>query len=125
VEDKLTALIWLQNANGFGLQTWLNALNTAHSLADGQCGLSDGSMAGEWRLPNVKELQSLIDFGSFDPALPTSHPFSGVQFAPYWSSTTLAKVLNLAWYVRLDSGRPDADRKGIALGRVWPVRGGH
>ena len=38
-------------------------------LKSGQCGLTDGSVAGNWRLPNVKELQSLIDFAYSKPAL--------------------------------------------------------
>ncbi len=38
-------------------------------LQAGYCGLKDGSTIGQWRLPNVKELHSLIDFGYFYPAL--------------------------------------------------------
>jgi hypothetical protein len=88
--DNLTGLIWLKSANRFAGQTWFNALNAANTLASGSCGFTDGSVAGDWRLPNVKELQSLIDFGHFNPSLPLDHPFSGVQSSLYWSSTTYA-----------------------------------
>ena len=37
------------------------------------------------RLPNVKELQSLIYFGQWNPALPPGHPFSGVLSFAYWT----------------------------------------
>ena len=33
----------------------------------------------DWRLPNVKELQSLLDYGHDYPALPPGHPFIKVQ----------------------------------------------
>ncbi|NIO68243.1 MAG: DUF1566 domain-containing protein, partial [Anaerolineae bacterium] len=56
----------------------------------GECGLGDGSSEGDWRLPNVRELQSLIDYGRQTPALPSGHPFTGVQSSLYWSSTTHA-----------------------------------
>ena len=69
VTDNLTKLIWLKNANAFGLRTWEQALSDANTLASGSAGLTDGSKAGDWRLPNVKELQSLIDFAYFNPAL--------------------------------------------------------
>jgi hypothetical protein len=79
VTDNLTGLIWLQDPTCFGLRNWTDALSDANTLANGSCGLTDGSIAGDWRLPNVKEFQSLIDFGQHDPALPPGHPFSGVQ----------------------------------------------
>ena len=42
-----------------------NALRCANKLNSGECGLSDGSVEGDWRLPNVREMQSLIDYGRF------------------------------------------------------------
>jgi hypothetical protein len=65
VTDHLTGLIWLKNADCDALRStdWATAVFNAHSLASGICGLADGSVAGDWRLPNVKELQSLVDFG--------------------------------------------------------------
>jgi len=56
VTDKLTGLIWLKNANCFGEVNWQTALNNANSLANGHCGLTDNSTAGQWRLPNLAEL---------------------------------------------------------------------
>jgi hypothetical protein len=99
VKDNLTNLIRLKNANCSTINpaNWATALSNANSLANGQCGLSDGSVAGDWRLPNVKELQSLIDFGFSNPALSNAagtakwtegNTFSGVLSTPYWSSTT-------------------------------------
>jgi len=69
VKDNLTRLIWLKNANAFGLRRWDQALSDANTLASGSSDLTDGSKAGDWRLPNVKELQSLIDFAYINPAL--------------------------------------------------------
>ena len=93
VTDNLTGLIWLKNANCFGTRTWADALSDCNSLASGSYGLSDGSVAGDWRLPNVKELQSLIHYGVYGPALPNtlgtgqwseSDPFTNVQSYSYW-----------------------------------------
>jgi hypothetical protein len=76
ITDNFTGLIWLKNANCFGSQIWANALTSANNLANGQCSLTDGSVAGDWRLPNVRELESLVDFGQFNPSLPLGHPFT-------------------------------------------------
>jgi len=130
VTDSLTRLIWLQNANCFSIQAWQNALNAANNLADDpdstttDCGLRDGSDAGDWRLPNVKELLSLIDFGNFAPALPTGHPFLNVQSALYWASTTAAVFPGFAFVVNLNVGRTVDDGKDLTA-LVWLVRGGH
>ena len=50
VTDANTGLVWLKNANCFGKVTWQAAMDAAAVLADGQCGLTDGSTAGQWRL---------------------------------------------------------------------------
>jgi Protein of unknown function (DUF1566) len=126
VKDNLTNLIWLKNVNYSGTflpVPWFQALMTANTLAAGFCGLTDRSVAGDWRLPNVKELQSLIDFGHFVPALPAGRPFSGVQSAFYWSSTTVAGGPDGAWVVSLGDGATLAVAKDGG-GRAWPVRGG-
>jgi hypothetical protein len=123
VTDNLTGLIWLKNANCDGGKTWADALIYCNALANGTCGLSDGSVAGDWRLPNVKELQSLIDFGNYDSALPSGHPFSGAQSDFYWSSTTNANYTGIAWLVYLYDGHVHHDIKARNV-YVWPVRGG-
>ena len=123
VKDNLTGLVWLKNASCFGQQTWTNALSNSNALASGACGLTDGSVAGAWRLPNIKELQSLIDFGQFLPALPASHPFSGVQFGEYWSSTSDVGNPQFVSFVILGRGFVNIGFKGDPY-YVWPVRGG-
>ena len=122
VKDNLTGLIWLKNANCFGEQNWMSALSDANTLASGTCGLTDGSVAGDWRLPNVKELQSLLDFGGPDPSLPPGHPFSGVGYTNYWSSTTYTFDPSGARVVGLGGG--DGGYYKSSLQFVWPVRGG-
>ncbi len=88
VTDNLTGLIWLKDANCLrGIRGWFAALSDANNLANGVCGLSDGSRAGDWRLPNRNELTSLLDLNKRNPALPSGHPFTDFQAAKYWTST--------------------------------------
>ena len=95
------------------------------SLTVGYCGLTDGSVAGDWRLPNVREMQSLIDYGQDSPALPAGHPFTGVSASQaYWSSTVFARVpSNGVWYVHVQDGNVLPGFRGDPY-YVWPVRGG-
>ena len=138
VTDNLTGLIWLKKANykntagDTGTATWANALAFVNALQDGQCGLSDSSSAGDWRLPNVKELLSLIDWAYYEPALSNAagtaqwtsgDVFTGVQSRYYWSSTTYALNTSYAWFVVLGDGGVDGSSKTINYS-VWPVRGG-
>jgi hypothetical protein len=82
VIDNLTGLIWtkdsLQIPNGM---LWPDAVAACYELF----------FAGydDWRLPNLRELHSLIDYGNHTPALPVDHPFTNVQAGFYWSSTTV------------------------------------
>lgn len=141
VTDNLTGLTWLDDANCFGNQTWANALAKANALFDGcsdcggtnnDCGLSDSSLVGQWRLPNVRELQSLVHFGVFSPAVPNTagtgkwvegDPFSGVQSSPYWSSSSYVPNATGAWNMNVFNGDISLGNKTLG-GYVWPVRGG-
>jgi hypothetical protein len=53
VTDTATGLIWLKDANCFGITDWPEANEAAGGLADGQCGLTDHSSPGDWRLPTL------------------------------------------------------------------------
>jgi hypothetical protein len=99
VIDNLTGLVWLKNANCFGEKVWATALTDSNSLNNGECGLTDGSDEGDWRLPNRFELESLLDLGNYNPALPSGHPFLYVQNHYYWTSTTYGRFVQLIDYL--------------------------
>lgn len=127
VTDKLTGLVWLKNANCFGARTWANALTDANALANGQCGLTDGSKVGDWRLPNKNELLSLIDRSKYNPALQAGHPFINVQTQYYYWSSTTSNASNYisGYYARWVVGMEMGDFGDLdSAPHVWPVRGG-
>jgi quinol monooxygenase YgiN len=123
VTDNLTGLVWLEDADRFGEVTWHQALEHARKLASGSHGLSDGSRRGDWRLPNIRELFSLIDYGASDPIIPQENPFANVRSSIYWTSTSLAAAPTLAWMMTLGIGPTVFDLK-LNPNRMWPVRKG-
>jgi hypothetical protein len=141
VSDNLIGLVWLKQANfnsasitppNTGTANWATARAFCNSLKSGQCGLSDGSKAGQWRLPTVRELQSLLSAKYFSPALPNTagtqqltpgNPFSSVQSLSYWSSTSYANASSYAWLVDFVDGNVTGDDKVMTF-FVWPVRAG-
>jgi hypothetical protein len=124
VTDTFTGLVWLKNAMCFQRKSWLNALTLANTLSSGQCGLTDNSAAGDWRLPNSLELESLIDISKLNPALPTGHPFINVMPSGYWTSTTNAFHTYRARYVYIPSGAVNGSDKTNPSHYLWPVRDG-
>ena len=124
--DKATGLIWLRDAGCLGWITWAQALSDCNGLSSGQCGLADGSQPGDWRLPSIRELHSVIDYSQYNPAigffafLLIQNLYSG----NYWSSTTYVNNDISAFYVSMADGDVGFDSKS-GYGYVWPVRGGH
>ena len=129
VTDNLTGLIWLKNTRCFAMMDWKDAKRAAKSLKDGDCGpdpalvLSDGSSAGDWRLPSMSELCTLIDFSKRNPALPDGHMFSDFPSGYFWSATTLDNNPGMAWIVYIESGTTCYDDIKYHAGHIWPVRG--
>jgi hypothetical protein len=141
VTDDLTGFVWLKNADCFsdnyGFSTWPEAVTETNTLEDGQCGLTDGSSAGDWRLPTIDELRSLFDPDLSPPYLPDGHPFTNVFYygqVAYWSSTPSTDHPDhpsYAWSVDLANSVAyyDITTTPIYNGYwwqacVWPVRDG-
>jgi len=122
VTDKLTGLTWFKDPEYFGEVVWEEAVKKARQLESGKHGLKDGSKHGDWRLPNIRELFSLIDYGTGVPIIPEHHPFLNVQSSIYWTNTSLFAAPNLGWMMTLGIGPTVFDLK-INPNRMWPVRG--
>jgi hypothetical protein len=132
VTDNLTGLIWLKDGTcveGAGTSTWANALTFVNSLQTGQCGLSDGNSAGQWRLPNVNEIQSLAHTGMWEIGnWLNKQGFTGVERGWYWSSTTFPGDTKKLWDMNFIDGhrrrqrhlrrRRAGHRQGGLLGHV-------
>lgn len=81
ITDNVTGLRWEQKTQdgSTNTYTWKDALAYCENLLLG--GFSD------WRLPNPKEFERLIDFGSSSPAIDTTY-FPNTNNSLYWTGTT-------------------------------------
>jgi hypothetical protein len=117
VLDARTGLMWPRDASLFDLpMRWAEALDAVRQLNDaGWGGYRD------WKLPNRRELFSLLSHETINPSLPPGHPFSGLFHGYYWTSSTCARLPDQAWYIHLGGARVF---KGMKHGSymVWPVR---
>jgi hypothetical protein len=134
VTDHLTGLVWLKNAGCFSPTNWSIALTAANQLASGACGLTDGSTAGTWRMPNANELESVVDVSQAGPALSAGHPFTNIdQTSAYWTSTTYMALTSNAMAIRLSDGRwingdpgdgSFNNAKATSANSLWAVKSG-
>jgi hypothetical protein len=87
ITDNVTGLMWEQKTDDGGIrdkdvtQTWLDALNYCEDLILG--GFSD------WRLPNPKELERMVDLSTRNPAADTTY-FPNTTNGYYWTGSTCA-----------------------------------
>jgi len=116
VTDLLTGLIWTRDANlaDFPL-TWQEALDYVSEMnRDRAFGLNG------WRLPNRRELRSLVSHQTRKPALPEGHHFINVFLGWYWTSTTAAINTAYAWHIHMEGARMFYGHKERFF-LLWPV----
>ena len=118
VLDRATGLTWTKTScpTEFPL-SWQEGLEFIEQMnKERRYGRND------WRMPNRRELRSLIDHGQKKPALTAGHPFEDVFLGWFWTSTTAAIAPRYAWYVHFEGGRMFYGNKD-GYYWVWPVCG--
>jgi formylglycine-generating enzyme required for sulfatase activity len=113
VTDRTTGLMW-QKFQSPTMMAWEDALRYGESLSMG--GYSD------WRVPNIKEIQSLNDASRSNPSVDQTF-FPAVVTGKYWSSTTQFNASTRAWYIDFAYGITTYELKTISLNLLC-VRGG-
>jgi hypothetical protein len=114
VLDCLTGCRWSRCADlADGPVTWCEAIAAVTDLRRA----SDN--AG-WRLPNINELESLVDCAYAAPALSPDLPFTAVRDV-YWSATTSHYEPDWSWALYLDKGAVGVGQKRFSRFHVWAV----
>jgi len=112
VTDTQTGLIWKRcledmtwngsTCAGFAIDLpWRDAMNRG---------------TGGWRMPNIKELQSLVETACSNPAInmsvfPDANEDSGIMPTWVWSSSAVAYSNDWAWFINFGTGSSASDDK--------------
>ncbi|OOO00513.1 MAG: hypothetical protein ATN35_07050 [Epulopiscium sp. Nele67-Bin004] len=125
ITDNETGLMWMSVDTGEAVN-WEEALIQAEN--------SEFAGYSDWRLPDVKELQSIIDYSGSYPAIDqdffTCTELAENEFYYYWTSTSAyfneGDVLNpFAWYVAFgfavdDTGSDYHGAGGVRFSPKYP-----
>jgi len=101
ISDAATGLMWVKDPIAAPGAPFNAAMNWANAITN--CEALNFAGHTDWRLPNIKELMSIVDYENFNPAIdgtffPNTHPTF------YYSSTTVANYADYAWYVNFSGG---------------------
>ncbi len=116
VTDQITGLEWQDNVDS-AYKSWLTLENytngnyhdTSGDTATTYC--SDLTLdGGEWRLPSIEELETLVDNGKYNPSV-TENIFEHISSSRYWSSTADAYATSYAWIVHFGYGNSNGGYK--------------
>ncbi|MDY0361898.1 MAG: DUF1566 domain-containing protein [Desulforegulaceae bacterium] len=124
VKDNVTGLIWEVKTDDGSVHdkdntyTWYDAQNVFIAELNG----SNFGGYSDWRMPTVKELRSIVDYGRYNPAIDINF-FPDTMSSYYWSSTTYSNYTGSAWRVNFYYGY-DGDYYKSSPYYVRAVRGG-
>ena len=133
VSDSKTGLIWKKCSEGqsynsstnscdgvAGKFNWQAALQQAQAVNAGGNGESLGQT--DWRVPNIKELASIVELSCYSPTI-DEQVFPATSNKAYWSFSLVANVGYRAWIVSFFTGKDYAEYKDYS-GSVRLVRSG-
>lgn len=117
--DRATGLCWVQDAvsagaNNGNAATWANAIGFANNL--------DFAGFTDWRMPNIMELFSLLDFTNTDHSIHTDFINIPVPNS-FWSSTTYIIMTTKAYCLATFAPNIEMATKTDSV-LILPVRGG-
>ena len=125
VTDTKTGLIWRRCAEGmtFKVNTCVGSYNTFTHEAALKRATGEATRTGvSWRLPNVKELASIVDRSRSSPAI-DSKAFPATPSTWFWSSSPYVGNSDYAWDVYFSYGSVYGSGRSTASA-VRLVRGG-
>jgi len=126
VTDTQTGLMWARCALGQTWDagnstctgtptstTWKGALQAVQKVDQGS------GYAGhtDWRLPNLRELMSIVRYHCYDPAI-NETIFPATSSGPYWSSTPMEASFGVGWTVDFSTGQAVYN----GYGNKYPIR---
>lgn len=125
VTDASTGLMWMQCSLGQSGEDCSQSTATTHNWQEALAQAINTNYAGhsDWRLPNIRELLSLVEVSCYLPSINITFFPNRLGSRPYWSSSILASDANKAWSVNFGSGNASSnyrdDNRYVRL-----VRGG-
>ena len=127
VSDNNTKLIWKKCSQG---QTWSSGANTCtgsttsmnwkEALEEAQSEYF--ASYKDWRVPNIKELNSLVSLRCYTPSINAS-VFPNTPSSSFWSSSPFSGTSSYSWYVSFGYGYDYYNSRG-SKNAVRLVRGG-
>ena len=105
VTDTATGLIWAQCAEGLSGSACTEGTAATFTWADALIRARDSTHAGytDWRLPNVKELSSIVEERCYDPAINLA-VFPNTPSSYFWSASPYGRSSDNAWNVYFYDG---------------------
>ncbi|MEO6423080.1 MAG: DUF1566 domain-containing protein [Candidatus Nitrotoga sp.] len=106
VADSKTGLVWRRCPEGMtASSSGCNGVAAAYTWEQSLALANDAALASgkSWRLPDVKELSSIVDASFGNPAIDTN-AFPGTPATPFWSASPVENNSSKAWYVMFYGG---------------------